>query len=73
MSFSSKFKIYLIAIGVGILALIGLYAKGKSDGKTSEKNKQMEDKLNAVKKANKARADLRKPGAVNKLRRKYTR
>ena len=60
---------YLIGLFTGICALLGIYLKGKKDGKKEEKAETNEKVLDDVKKVSVARNNKSK---LNSVRKKYT-
>ena len=62
-------KKYLIGAFAGICALLGIYLKGKKDGKKEEKAETNEKVLDDVKKVSVARNNKSK---LNSVRKKYT-
>lgn len=65
-----EIKNYIIGTIAGMLALVGLYLKGKSAGKEEERAKNNEKVLDDIKKVNIARTDSDKRARV---RSKYSR
>ena len=62
-------KKYLIGLFAGICALLGIYLKGKKDGKKEEKAETNEKVLDDVKKVVGVRNNKSK---LNSVRKKYT-
>ena len=64
----SKLWGYLAVAAAAVAAVVGLYLKGKSAGRTEEKAKATEKVLENVEKAGKARRDQRDSGKRERVR-----
>ena len=54
----SRIKLYAAAAGAFALALIGVYLRGKSDGTSAEKDRQVRRRIEAMKTAKDVRDEV---------------